>query len=408
MDAFTAVKALINLKECKEYMTITLNGQKHQIKLAGTVETPYFCYKDISEILGYKNAKDALYRLVDSYDKKSLMTTFDYNEGKMAYINEEGLYSLIFACKLPIAKAFKRWVMRDVLPSIRKSGEYKFKEVSSKLIESMSLLAIKDTELETERERSERERRRADDACFKLRSETKRLQQQIKRTLEFNQATKHIEPLEYIYINTTEHYQRQHKFKVGGVQNFDLLKSRLTQYNSGESNSDSHFFVYVRKTVSYRAVEQAIKGVLSGFRENQSNELYIIHYDWLLKFVDAILDGNAEFALFVNCNREQVARDTINKEPTIVPPIQLEQITYLRAGDSPRDLTAVLPPETIQAIREAIESFSPDNNTVRRKEFENHLLRHSPSLKLEGKKRDAWELTRTIGSSVNPMWRYKY
>lgn len=107
MDAFTAVKALINLKECKEYMTITLNGQKHQIKLAGTVETPYFCYKDISEILGYKNAKDALYRLVDSYDKKSLIDlreahteTLSYNEGKAAYINKRGLESLLSKSKL--------------------------------------------------------------------------------------------------------------------------------------------------------------------------------------------------------------------------------------------------------------------------------------------------------------------
>lgn len=79
----------------------------------------------------------------------------------------------------------------------------------------------------------------------------------------------------------------------------------------------------------------AIKGLLSGFRENQSNELYIMHYDWLVKFVDAIMDGNAEFALLVNSNREQIAEDTINKEPTIVPPIQLEQIMYLRAGDNP-------------------------------------------------------------------------
>ncbi len=57
-----------------------------------------------------------------------------------------------------------------------------------------------------------------------------------------------------------------------------------------------------------------------------------MHYDWLIKFVDAILDGNAEFALLVNSNREKIADDTINKEPTIVPPIQLEQIMYHRAG----------------------------------------------------------------------------
>ncbi len=92
---------------------------------------------------------------------------------------------------------------------------------------------------------------------------------------------------------------KQHKFKVGGVQTFDLLKSRLTQYNSGESNSEAHFFIYVKKTVNYRSIER----LLSGFRENQSNELYIMHYDWLVKFVDAIMDGNAEFALLVNSNR---------------------------------------------------------------------------------------------------------
>ncbi len=39
-----------------------------------------------------------------------------------------------------------------------------------------------------------------------------------------------------------------------------------------------------------------------------------MHYDWLIKFVDAILDGNAEFALLVNSNREKIADDTINKE----------------------------------------------------------------------------------------------
>ncbi len=65
------------------------------------------------------------------------------------------------------------------------------------------------------------------EATYKLRSETKRLKEQIKQTLEFNQATKQIEPLEYIYICTTEYYQKQHKFKVGGVQTFDLLNQDL-------------------------------------------------------------------------------------------------------------------------------------------------------------------------------------
>ena len=270
---------------------------------------------------------------------------------------------------------------------LREKAELESKLKEEELTRSMSLLAIKDTELEESKQREEQERQRADEATYKLRSETKRLKEQIKRTLEFNQATKQIEPLEYIYICTTEYYQKQHKFKVGGVQTFDLLKSRLTQYNSGESNSEAHFFIYVKKTVNYRSIEHAIKGLLSGFRENQSNELYIMHYDWLVKFVDAVMDGNAEFALLVNSNREQIAEDTINKEPTIVPPIQLEQIMYLRAGDNPRDLTTILDPEIRRAIQDAIDSFEPDNNTVKRKEFEEHLLRQSPNVKLSGKKK---------------------
>ena len=46
-------------------------------------------------------------------------------QGRNMYIiNESGLYSLILSSKLPQAKEFKRWVTKDVLPSIRKNGGY--------------------------------------------------------------------------------------------------------------------------------------------------------------------------------------------------------------------------------------------------------------------------------------------
>ena len=44
----------------------------------------------------------------------------------MLYLNESGLYSLIFGSKLESAKAFKRFVTKDVLPSIRKTGRYDY------------------------------------------------------------------------------------------------------------------------------------------------------------------------------------------------------------------------------------------------------------------------------------------
>ena len=47
-------------------------------------------------------------------------------QGSTHYLNESGLYSLIFRSKLESDKAFKRWVTKDVLPSIRKTGRYDY------------------------------------------------------------------------------------------------------------------------------------------------------------------------------------------------------------------------------------------------------------------------------------------
>ncbi len=62
--------------------------------------------------------------------------------------------------------------------------------------------------------------------------------------------------------------------------------------------------------------------------------------------------------LYVNENREKIVEDTINTQPTISPPIQLEQIkiAYIRAGDEPKEVQIAankLDDETIESIREA-------------------------------------------------------
>ena len=44
-------------------------------------------------------------------------------------INEFGMYQLIFASKLQTALLFQKWVMSDVLPTIRKTGSYKLPQL---------------------------------------------------------------------------------------------------------------------------------------------------------------------------------------------------------------------------------------------------------------------------------------
>ena len=45
------------------------------------------------------------------------------------FINEMGIYELIFQSKMPLATQFKKWVFSEVLPQIRKKGEYKRNEI---------------------------------------------------------------------------------------------------------------------------------------------------------------------------------------------------------------------------------------------------------------------------------------
>ncbi|MBU0437795.1 phage antirepressor [Staphylococcus succinus] len=118
----------------------TFNFEELPVRTLTVDEEPYFVGKDVAEILGYSNTRDALNRHVDDEDKKNLTsrnTTLENlpNRGLTA-VNESGLYSLIFSSKLESAKRFKRWVTSDVLPSIRKHGIYATDNVIEQTIQN--------------------------------------------------------------------------------------------------------------------------------------------------------------------------------------------------------------------------------------------------------------------------------
>ena len=86
---------------------------------------PYFVGKDVTDILGYSNSRDALARHVAEEDRDAVgIHDAIGREQPTVFINESGLYSLILSSKLPAAKQFKHWITAEVLPSIRKHGLY--------------------------------------------------------------------------------------------------------------------------------------------------------------------------------------------------------------------------------------------------------------------------------------------
>lgn len=92
-------------------------------------EEPYFVGKDVAQVLGYSNPRDAIAKHVDAEDKGVAKCDTLGGQQNQTVINESGLYSLILGSKLPEAKRFKRWVTSEVLPSLRRNGMYAMDEL---------------------------------------------------------------------------------------------------------------------------------------------------------------------------------------------------------------------------------------------------------------------------------------
>ena len=105
-------------------LTIFNNQQFGEIRATDIDGEPWFVGKDVATALGYNNSRDAIFKHVDAEDKRVSRFATPSGEQEMTVINESGLYSLALSSKLPSAKAFKRWVTSEVLPSIRKTGGY--------------------------------------------------------------------------------------------------------------------------------------------------------------------------------------------------------------------------------------------------------------------------------------------
>ncbi len=95
---------------------------------------PYFVGKDVCNVLGYTNSRDAIKTHVFEDDKG--VETIDTLGGKqnMTIINESGLYALIFGSRLESAKKFKRWVTSEVLPTLRRTGGYRLPQTPEEKI----------------------------------------------------------------------------------------------------------------------------------------------------------------------------------------------------------------------------------------------------------------------------------
>lgn len=116
-------------------------GQVRTVNIEGK---PYFVGKDIAEALGYKLPRKAISDHCKGVLKQNILTDGGLQE--MLIIPEGDIYRLIIKSKLPQAEKFESWVFDEVLPQIRKTGQYQVKPKSNLDLLELQVKALKEVE----------------------------------------------------------------------------------------------------------------------------------------------------------------------------------------------------------------------------------------------------------------------
>ena len=132
-------------------------GESQVFTMMDKDDNVWFKGFDIASILGYVKPRNAILNHVDSEDKQNYgvmvgrpdLGRHENNENKQVMINESGMYSLILRSKLESAKAFKRWITSDVLPTIRKTGKYKVDVINKPIRQILSFKIESEFDLHT-------------------------------------------------------------------------------------------------------------------------------------------------------------------------------------------------------------------------------------------------------------------
>lgn len=115
-------------------LNLSFAFDSNAIRVSGTPEEPLFVAADVCNALEHTNTSMAIKSLDE--DEKGVSKVYTPGgEQEMSVVNEAGLYKLIFKSRKEEAKVFQRWVTHEVLPSIRKTGQYKVDGLKKELEE---------------------------------------------------------------------------------------------------------------------------------------------------------------------------------------------------------------------------------------------------------------------------------
>ena len=244
----------------------TINFNEQTIRIVGTYDNPLFVAIDLCRILGLKNVTDTLKSLPDKWKQictleNSEVTYTARKTQSLNCVNEAGLYRLIMRSNKPIAQKFQEVVCEEILPSLRKTGEYKLQ----------ALLKEKTEELETEKQK-----------LIQIEEEKEVI---IKKNEELSFKISNFKKGDSIYVGAN--LLEKDNFKVGITDN---LNKRIGNFNT--STSADFEMLKTWNTRFSKEIEDAVKKNFCDYRIHvERKEFYKLEiYDDIVKYIEKLVE----------------------------------------------------------------------------------------------------------------------
>jgi hypothetical protein len=173
-----------------------------------------------------------------------------------------------------------------------------------------------------------------------------------------------------VYIATSQNYAQQNRFKVGGVESLDKLSSRLSVYNGRSANGDSFYFSDWFLVHNYSQIETRLKSLMGRFRENQSKEIYIIHYSKIQYILQYLIEHYNDETDTVNYHlSEFISSLNINNLRPVVPKAQcLKKIKISEVGKPDVILTSNTSESLVVKLKNHIETLDKETKLIKAKD----------------------------------------
>ena len=128
------------------------NYQNNQVRTVIQNNEPWFVAKDVCEILEINNVSQAMWRL-DNDEKDTIILNEGIGNPTKVVVSESGLYGLVMGSRKEEAINFKRWIRKEVIPSIRKHGAYMTPETIERVLTDPDTIIQLATNLKDEQQR---------------------------------------------------------------------------------------------------------------------------------------------------------------------------------------------------------------------------------------------------------------